>query len=78
MKTQKQMIEMRTGDHIQQLLREGEELRPPGGVQSGAAVPPHQELKWSRHLARLGRDPRMESELAGGKHLPSASEKTSA
>lgn len=53
------------GDHLEQLLREGEELRHLGGVQSGAAVPLHQELKRFRRLARPGRDPRAESGRAG-------------
>lgn len=52
-------------DHLEQLLREGEELRHLGGVHSGAAVPPHQELKRFRRLARLGRAPRAESGRAG-------------
>lgn len=36
------------------------------GVQSGAAVPPQQELKRFRHPARPGSDPRAESGRAGG------------
>lgn len=51
---------------MEELLREGEELRHlGGGVQSGAAVPLHQELKRFRRLARPGRDPRAESGRAG-------------
>lgn len=45
----------------------GSKIRRGGmGVQNGAAVPQHQELKWFRHPARPGSDPRAESGRAGG------------
>lgn len=58
MKTQMQTIELRTRDHLQQLLREGEELRPPGGSSEWSCCPSPSRAEMAQASGQAGKRPK--------------------
>lgn len=56
--THMQMIGMRTGDRLQQLLTEGEELRPPGGSSEWSCCPSPSRAETVQASGQAGKRPK--------------------